>query len=364
MRKVFYSTQKKSTTDIYIGKNIIEDTIAEISSKFIQSPEKVLIIFDEAFPEGFKSRVFEGFEVYFGVVEAESVFGGEEVKSLESLERLVNLLQDYKIKRTDCLVICGGGALSDACGFLASVYMRGLRMVIFPTTFLSMIDASVGGKNAINFRGVKNLIGTFYHPDAIVDEISFLETLPERELLSGVGEVVKTAILDGGKLYQEIRQAYMKNIISSENIEEIIYLCVKFKAEVVEKDPFETKGVREILNFGHTLGHAIESLNLGRITHGEAVLAGIILEEWLAKDAGLVSQEIYSSIENMVFLAGLNRKWLVFEPLNLYNYLVFDKKMVSEKEIRLIYVEKPGKPQEFRIDMENLIERLAKFDGG
>lgn len=361
MKQVFYTTEKRTGTEIFIGKNIVEDAIKDILTRHLPTSEKLLIFFDEALPEELKSRVFEGFEGYAQAkVEAESVFGGEDIKSLENFLKLIDIIQSYSLKRNDGIIICGGGALSDACNFAASVYMRGIRTVIFPTTFLSMVDASIGGKNAINFRGIKNLIGTFHNPVAIVNELSFLKTLPEIEIFSGLGEVVKTALLEGKELYQKVRNINLRNILECENLDEVVYMCAKFKARVVENDPFETKGEREILNFGHTLGHAIESLNLGRITHGEAVLSGIVLEEWLARDAGKVSEEVFSNVCDIVFSTGLDKKWLNIEPSKLYNYLVFDKKMLSQKEVRFIYIEKPGKSGELRMNVENLIERLER----
>jgi len=201
---------------------------------------------------------------------------GEEAKGWHAVETIVETAMRAGLGRDGCLVGVGGGAVCDVAAFAASVYMRGVAAELVPTTLLAMVDASVGGKTAINFRGVKNIVGTF-HPARRVDvHMGALLSLPERELKSGLAEVLKTALLDDEAFVDELsrrRSVFLER--DPAVMAEAVRRCIAFKARVVSEDPTET-GRRAVLNLGHTFGHALESVaGPGRLTHGEAVAWGM-----------------------------------------------------------------------------------------
>ena len=211
--------------------------------------------------------------------------GGEACKTTESLGLLWTWLSEEGATRRSTLVLIGGGALLDLGGFAASTYMRGIETIYVPTTLLSMVDASVGGKTAIDFLGVKNLIGSFHPASEVIVDIDFLRTLPLEELLSGYGEVIKHATLMGGDAWREVCRIGDPVGLMDEELQMLIEKSIAYKTAVVEADPKE-QGLRRILNIGHTVGHALEAYayqNEFRRTlpHGEAVVLGLIIESYI-----------------------------------------------------------------------------------
>lgn len=211
--------------------------------------------------------------------------GGEACKTTESLGLLWTWLSEEGATRRSTLVLIGGGTLLDLGGFAASTYMRGIETIYVPTTLLSMVDASVGGKTAIDFLGVKNLIGSFHPASEVIVDIDFLRTLPLEELLSGYGEVIKHATLMGGDAWREVCRIGDPVGLMDEEWQMLIEKSIAYKTAVVEADPKE-QGLRRILNIGHTVGHALEAYayqNEFRRTlpHGEAVVLGLIIESYI-----------------------------------------------------------------------------------
>ncbi len=213
--------------------------------------------------------------------------GGEEVKSLEVLTKVYEFLLSRGADRHTYLVAVGGGALLDLATFAAGTYMRGMRLALVPTTLLAMIDAAIGGKGAVDWGRVKNLVGVFYQPDLILADLKFVEGLPDRVYRSAFAEAVKYGVTLDGDFFQWLRQNAEGLARRDESLlEEAVYKCARIKASVVEEDEFELKGVRQVLNFGHTVGHAIERV-LG-LLHGEAVAVGMAVEGEAAVEAGLL----------------------------------------------------------------------------
>lgn len=190
---------------------------------------------------------------------------GEASKNAENFLAILNRLAELGFKRNDGIVALGGGVVGDLAAFCASTYMRGISLLAVPTTLLSMVDSSVGGKTAINLERGKNLCGTFYQPDGVYICTEFLKTLPKRELMSGFGEVIKYAFLSKDITLADIEGG---------DSEELVYKCLKIKAGIVERDERES-GERKLLNLGHTIGHAIERLSGFSISHGECVAKGL-----------------------------------------------------------------------------------------
>lgn len=216
---------------------------------------------------------------------------GEENKNIDFCIGIWKTLLDFEADRKSLMINLGGGVITDLGGFVASTYKRGIDFINIPTTLLSMVDASVGGKTGIDVDNVKNMVGTFSLPQAVFIESAFLQTLPERELLSGFAEMIKHGLIMD-KAYFEALKLVDYRLVTAEQI----YRSVEIKHEVVTEDPLE-KGLRKILNFGHTIGHALESYALSNderpLTHGEAIAIGMICEAYLSvKYCGLAEQSL------------------------------------------------------------------------
>ena len=234
------------------------------------------------------------------------VSAGEESKTIEFCEGIWNTLIDFGADRHSLMINLGGGVIGDMGGFAASVYKRGIDFVQVPTTLLSQVDASVGGKTGIDFNNLKNILGTFTSPKAVFIEPAFLATLPPRQILSGYAEMLKHGLIQDAAYWAILKEQDV-NVAPSP---ELVYRSVAIKNQVVVNDPFE-KGFRKCLNFGHTVGHAVETYSLqndkDHLTHGEAIAIGMICEAWLShKKAGLSAAELE---EISTVLSGLYPKY-------------------------------------------------------
>ena len=224
---------------------------------------------------------------------------GEIHKNLSTCTKVWAAITEKAFDRRGLILNLGGGVIGDMGGFIAGTYKRGIDFIQIPTTLLSQVDASVGGKLGIDFQGFKNHIGLFKEPQAVVIWPLFLETLPHREILSGMAEVIKHHIIadkEGWNLLKTI------SAVNQLDFEALIRHSIRIKSQIVEADPFE-KGIRKALNFGHTIGHAIESYFLESETpllHGEAIAIGMITESWIAKENGLISIGELEEIEKMI----------------------------------------------------------------
>ncbi|MCQ2523398.1 MAG: 3-dehydroquinate synthase [Lachnospiraceae bacterium] len=226
---------------------------------------KVLIVTDSGVPAEYAAMVGRQCkEPYFEVVES-----GEASKSLENFAKLHRALLNNGFNRKDCIVAVGGGVVGDLCGFVASTYMRGIDFYNVPTTVLSQVDSSIGGKTAIDFEGVKNVVGTFYQPKKVIIDFDVLDSLEPRQVVNGLSEAIKMAFTFDKALFEEI-----ENMNTFPEIFSIIAKSILIKKDVVEKDEKES-GLRKVLNFGHTLGHGIEAQKEGELLHGECVALGM-----------------------------------------------------------------------------------------
>ena len=272
---------------VNIGKNYL-DKIGEKISEIKSACRVVIISDDNVFPlygEIVKnSLVDSGYSVCEFVVP-----NGEESKSFENYHNILEFCAENSITRTDLFVALGGGVVGDLTGFVASTYLRGVDFVQIPTTVLSMVDSSVGGKTAINLKAGKNLCGSFCQPIAVFADCDTLNTLPQDRFCEGCAEIIKYGmILDKDFL------AFLQDNEIKENIEYVIKRCVEIKRDVVSRDEFEN-GERKLLNFGHTIGHAIEKCSNFGITHGNAVAIGMAIATKGAYEVG-VSAEDFSNV--------------------------------------------------------------------
>lgn len=257
---------------------------------------------------------------------------GENSKSLEELMNIYKVLIKKNLDRNGIILSLGGGVVGDISGFAASTYKRGIDYIQIPTTLLSQVDSSIGGKTGIDFLGYKNIIGTFYFPSITLIDSSFINTLDEREITCGLGEIIKYGLIEDYDFFKYIGENIGNIYNKDKNIlTYIIEKSVEIKSSIVNKDKLDL-GLRQKLNFGHTVGHSIESLfNYERYNHGEAVILGMIYETTIAYEKGLISEEYYNEIRNilipLVEPVGFNEN----EVNILLNYMKKDKKNKNDK---------------------------------
>ena len=257
-----------------------------------------------------------------------TIADGEEYKSLATVETILNQLFEYKLDRKSLLIALGGGVIGDMTGFTASLYQRGIGFIQVPTTLLSQVDASVGGKTGVNNAYGKNLIGAFYQPEAVYIDTDFLKTLPPREFCAGISEIVKMAVMFDKNYFEFLEEADFSN---KESLEKVIERYVSLKAEVVNLDEKES-GIRAVLNYGHTFGHVIENeTNYKTYLHGEAVAMGMVMANALAVELGLMSTDEMSRIKNLLVKHNLPVEYVIDDIDTFYNKFFLDKKSANNK---------------------------------
>lgn len=230
---------------------------------------------------------------------------GEEQKSLETAGRLYQELTDFRAERTTPILALGGGVIGDLAGFVAATYMRGVPLVQIPTTLLAQGDSSIGGKVAVNHGLLKNKIGAFYHPGLTISDIITLKTLSPRELSDGLAEIIKHGIILDGEFFTYLEENLDKiRSLDARVLERVVSRSAKIKAGVVEKDELDL-GLRNILNYGHTVGHAIESVSELKVWHGEAVAIGMLAEARISNRLGILDKADVFRIKNLITRAGL-----------------------------------------------------------
>ena len=279
---------------------------------------------------------------------------GERHKNLQTVQRIWRTLMKQHADRNALLINLGGGVVTDLGGFAASTYKRGIKFVNVPTTLLAMVDAAIGGKTGIDFGGSKNQIGTFAEAEEVIIDPVFLETLPQREICSGLAEMLKYGFIADSNLLN----------VNLENYQQYITHCGEIKREIVMQDPTE-KGLRKVLNFGHTLGHAIESHCLTTdypLLHGEAVALGVLGALWLSvRQCGLdekVLQDFESQLPMLLSEVEISLSESDIEPI--LGYLVHDKKNKGETP-QFVLLEAVGKPV-WDVEIEpNLVEESLQY---
>ena len=257
-----------------------------------------------------------------------TVADGEEYKTLETVENILNELFEHKLDRKSLLIALGGGVIGDMTGFTASLYQRGIGFVQVPTTLLSQVDASVGGKTGVNNKYGKNLVGAFYQPEAVYIDTEFLKTLPEREFAAGIAEIVKMAVIFDKEYFDFLMEA---DFSQKENLEKVIQRSVELKAEVVNLDEKES-GIRAVLNYGHTFGHVVENeTKYKTYLHGEAVSIGIMMANALAVELELMSQDEMNLVTAFLKKHNLPTSYEIKDVDTFYDKFYLDKKAANNK---------------------------------
>jgi 3-dehydroquinate synthase len=266
----------------------------------------------------------------------------EKNKNLKQAEKIYHFLSTNYFGRDTAIIAVGGGITGDLVGFAASTYMRGIKFFQVPTTLLSMVDSSVGGKTGVNFNQQKNLIGTFYQPNAVYIYPGFLSTLLQKELISGAGEVFKYSLLADKRNYLLLKKSLTKLFSGTEvNYNSLITACLKIKSKIVMHDEKELTGLRKILNLGHTFAHAFEVESNYKLKHGEAVTAGIFCALILSEITGYINKEkINLFLDDLSFIK-INRLVRDLDPGSVYKKMEGDKKNSSSR-ICLILIEDIG----------------------
>jgi 3-dehydroquinate synthase len=307
----------------------------------------------------YESLVRSGFEPSLITVPA-----GETSKSLRTVQNCFDQLASHRLERKSFIIALGGGVVGDLAGFVAATYLRGIPFVQVPTTLLSQVDSSVGGKTGVNLRAGKNLVGAFYQPRLVLCDLDTLQTLPEREFRAGLAEVIKYGIIYDAKLFAQLERDLPKILKRDpKTLAPVIARCCEIKAEVVAQDETES-GLRAILNFGHTIGHAIEnSSGYGKFLHGEAISIGQVAAAKLSQKILGLPQRDVERIGNLFQGVGLPTQIELNsdQRKKLFAAMKLDKK-VSGGEIKFVLAEKIGKVVFGQKTSSDLIEEVLSAD--
>ena len=303
--------------DIVIGKNLLEQT-GKYASMIIK-PCRAIIITDDIVDTLYSDCVKNSLEKS-GFKTDKFVFkNGENSKSIQTYSNILEFLAESKISRSDIIVALGGGIVGDVAGFCAATYLRGIEFIQIPSTLLAAVDSSVGGKTGINLNAGKNLAGAFWQPSLVLCDYNTLETLPDDVFSDGIAEVIKYGVITSRGLFDLLSSGEYKN-----NIEDIITQCVTIKRDIVNKDEFDT-GKRQLLNFGHTIGHCIEKLSNFKISHGHAIAIGMCVISKASFNAGLCDCDCTKDIEKALRTNNLPTK-CDFTAEEIFDVAVSDKK--------------------------------------
>ncbi len=322
------------------------DLLDNLNENLPQNVDKVALIYPKEVSKIAKKIQKQLTKLTFKVIEIQ-IPSSENAKNLKIVEKCWDILGKNKFLRTDLIIGIGGGATTDLAGFVAATWLRGIKFISVPTTLLGMVDAAVGGKTGINSKFGKNLIGAFHNPSFVLCDIENLKTLKKHDFTTGMAEVIKCGFIQDKKIL-EIIEKYPNECKSYDGIEipELITRSIQVKANVVSKDFKETsssKTGREILNYGHTLGHAIEKIENYKWRHGDAVSIGMIYAAELAFAQGLLKNDIVQKHREIVNIFKLPLKYKKKNFKKLIEIMAIDKKSRSGK-LRFVVLEDIGKP--------------------
>ena len=329
---------------------VIEKDFSQLGTAFSRlnvTGRKICIVTDSNVGPLYAKAVQEVLETTGNQIFVYTFAAGEESKNLNTVQDLYEFLIENHFDRKDMLAALGGGVVGDLTGFTAATYLRGISFIQIPTSLLAQVDSSIGGKTGVDFRAYKNMVGAFHQPKLVYINTATLKSLPEREYFSGMGEVIKHGLIKDAKYYDWIKD----NITpikerEHEAVREMIYRSCLIKGDVVERDPKE-KGERALLNFGHTLGHAIEKLKDFTWLHGECVAAGCCLAARISQMKGNLTEEEVKDIKEVFIKFGMNGDISELSIKDIIKTTKSDKKMVGDK-IKFILLHSIG---EAYIDM-------------
>ena len=345
---------KNKPYNIYIGQKLIEKLDSLIDS--LVDVSKIAIITNNVVADLYLSKIKKVISDT-KKIEVFIVPDGEVNKSLKQVEKIYSWLIENKFDRNSLIIAFGGGVIGDLAGFVAATYLRGVRLVQIPTTLLAQVDSSIGGKVGVNHFLGKNLIGAFYQPQLVLSDINFIKSLDTNEYICGMGEVVKYALIGDAKLYEFIEQNFEN--LSQDNLvvnEYLVSTSAQHKANIVAQDEKEI-GIRTILNFGHTFGHALEKFyNFEKLKHGQAVLLGMKCAIFASQKLNLIEENLAKKIIELInrFNVKLPQNLSHENISELLKYMQHDKKVKKEK-INYILLKDIGEVSKSEISDTNII---------
>jgi 3-dehydroquinate synthase len=287
---------------------------------------------------------------------------GEKQKNLETAGRLYQWLTGAYAERTTPVLALGGGVIGDLAGFVAATYMRGVPLVQVPTTLLAQVDSSIGGKTAVDCDQLKNMIGVFYQPRLVVADIDTLKTLPEAELANGMAEAIKMSAIMSPELLEYIDRNIKKaRALETAVLEEIVYRSARLKAGVVVVDERES-GLRAVLNYGHTVGHAIEAVSGFRLSHGQAVAIGMVAEAEISRRMGMLDRGSVTRLKGVIRKAGLPVDMPAMDIREVMTAMRHDKKVAGDT-IRFVLLKSIGDARITDKVSPSLVEEVLYGDG-
>ena len=347
---------KKIFDDIYVGSNIIL-----ILNDYTKDFDKILIFSNETIAdlyfEKFKSTLNEKDKIFYFAIE-----DGEEYKNIENILPVYDFMLENNFSRKSLIISLGGGVICDMGGYISATYMRGIEFIQVPTSLLAQVDASVGGKVAINHPKCKNMIGSFKNPYRVIIDVEFLKTLPKREFKSGMGELLKHSFLTKDKSYLEYIENNVEKIknLDNEVLEKIVEQSIRIKKYYVDIDPFE-KGERAFLNLGHTYAHALESFFDYKVyTHGEAVAKGVIFDLELSLSRKKINKEYLKRSKNIFSLFDIDTD-LIYLPNDKFISLMRKDKKNSFNKIITILLDSEGNLSKTEVKEDEIIKIIDKY---
>ena len=335
--------------DVIIGAGLL-DNCGALSGNVIK-PCKVCIVTDDTVASLYLERVKSSFaNVGFEVISF--VFShGEASKNTTTLIDILEFLAENRLTRSDCMVALGGGVVGDMCGFASAVYLRGIKFIQIPTTLLAAVDSSVGGKTGVDLVAGKNLAGAFHQPSLVICDYSTLDTLPKEIFADGCAEVIKYGVINDRAFFDSLSTGIRPQI------ENVIAACVRNKRDIVEEDEFDS-GKRQLLNLGHTVGHAIEACSSFEISHGNAVAIGMVIVMRTAVKEGLCPSEDLDSLISALRREGLPTE-CPFGADELYAVATADKKRQGDK-ITLVVPYSIGDTRLVKLTLTELSDFISK----
>jgi 3-dehydroquinate synthase len=291
-----------------------------------------------------------------------TVPSGEETKSWKQAGTLIGELLQKEMDRHSTILAFGGGVIGDLAGFVASIYMRGINLIQIPTTLLAQVDSSIGGKTAVNHPLGKNLIGAFKHPSLVITDPNILKTLPENQIRSGLAEVIKHGVIADEGLLSYI-EANVPEILKGEatSLTKIIKRSVEIKVEYIRLDEKETTGIRALLNYGHTVGHALETITRSQLNHGEAVALGMLLESRISEKLGLINESMILRQDLLLKQLGFETSLPSVNSYELTEIMRYDKK-VKDGSIRFVLPTGIGTAPVLKSVPENIIIKVLEAE--
>jgi 3-dehydroquinate synthase len=317
-----------TTYSIHIGHQLLETTV--LKNYCEQLNNRIVIMTDENLKNTLGTKLLASLNQQGLPAELLTFPAGEQYKNRETKQVLEDTLLEKQYGRDTTLIALGGGVASDLVGFIAATYCRGIPVIFIPTTLLAMIDASIGGKNGVNTPQGKNLIGTITQPHAILIDTAMLSTLPKREWYNAMAEIIKHSLIADATLFTILQENVAKIKQCDENfLAEIIYTNCVIKKTIVEQDENE-QGIRQLLNFGHTIGHAIELIEDYRISHGEAIAIGMLVECFLSIQLGYLKEDSLYDLKKLLCAYDLPLTTSAFKnPTAFKHALSLDKKSIK-----------------------------------